>query len=79
MARVRIGAVQHQAGAAESLARLPSELLRALYERLDDYVGQELDVGTHVQWLKLEDRRIRVNFFVDTDGTLWVERLATEA
>jgi len=72
---VHIRQVHHQAEAGQQLVGLPQDVIDALYELLNAYVGRELETGNHVQRLSVEGRAIRVNFFVDTDGTLWIERM----
>lgn len=75
MPTVRIRRIQHQRKAAEQLAALPKEVLDALYEQLKELVGRELEVGGHVEILSVEGHVVSVDFFVDTDGTLWIEEI----
>lgn len=67
--------VQHERGAREALGRLPDAFNDALLEQLEAYRSRDLPVGDHVELLVIDGRAVRVNFFVDTDGTLWIERL----
>jgi hypothetical protein len=72
---VRIVEVRHQAGAAEDLSGLPRDFVRAIYDRLEDYAGQDHPVGHHVDHFVVDARVVSVNGFVDVDGTFWVDRL----
>ena len=74
---VRISSVRHVDGLAEQLAELPEDVTELLYAQLTGFRDTELPAGDHVELLSVEGRAVRVNFFVDTDGTLWIERLAT--
>jgi hypothetical protein len=67
--------VEHVDGAAEALAGLPETLTEVLYEQLTGFRDRELTPGDHVELLLVDGTAVRVNFFVDTDGTLWIERL----
>jgi hypothetical protein len=67
--------VQHEPGAREQLGRLPQPVSDALYDQLDAFRARDLPVGDHVELLVIDGRAVRVNFFVDVDGTLWIERL----
>ncbi len=71
----RIRRVEHVDGAAEQLAALPEDVAGALYEQLTAFRDTELHSGNHVELLLIQGQAVRVNFFVDTDGTLWIERL----
>jgi hypothetical protein len=73
---IRITNVRHVDGLAEELAKLPEEVSEVLYEQLTGWRDRELPGGEHLEMLLIEGRAVRVNFFVDTDGTLWIERLA---
>ena len=72
----RIREVQHVARVAEQLALLPGELSGPLYEQLHGFRGRELQDGEHVELLLVAGRAVRLNLFVDRDGTLWIEALA---
>ena len=74
---VRISTVRHVDGLAEQMAELPEAVSEVLYEQLTGFRDTELPEGDHVELLRVEGTAVRVNFFVDTDGTLWIERLAT--
>ena len=76
---VRISAVRHVDGLAEQLAELPDAVSEVLYAQLTGFRDTELREGDHVELLRVDGRAVRVNFFVDTDGTLWIERLAVSA
>jgi hypothetical protein len=67
--------VQHEKGAREALGRLPESFTDVLRDLLEAYRTRELPVGDHVELLVIDGRAVRINFFVDTDGTLWIERL----
>lgn len=67
--------VQHEQGARAALGALPEAFLDAIYELLEGFVRRDLPVGEHVELLVIDGRAVRVNFFVDVDGTLWIERL----
>lgn len=67
--------VCHEADAAEELAHLPPGVVEACYEQLQGLRDRDLATGTHVELLLVDGHAIRVNLFVDTDGTLWIERL----
>lgn len=67
--------IQHEKGAREALGRLPEPFSDAVLEQLEAFRACELPVGDHVELLAIDGRAVRVNFFVDTDGTLWIERL----
>lgn len=67
--------VQHEKGAREALGRLPEPFSDAVMEQLEGFRARDLPVGDHVELLVIDGRAVRVNFFVDTDGTLWIERL----
>ena len=71
----RVGRVEHVDGAAEQLALLPDSLTQPLYAAFESLREREFVSGEHVELLLVEGRAVRVNFFVDTDGTLWIERL----
>ncbi len=75
MSTVRVKAGERRSGAREQLGGLADDVQDALHEQLERYVGRELDVGPHVQRLDLEGRAVRLDFFVDTDGTLWIDRV----
>jgi len=72
----RIREVRHVAELAESLAEAPPELVDPLYAELQELRDQELAGGEHVKLLLVNGRAVRVNLFVDVDGTLWLERFA---
>ncbi|MCW8140471.1 MAG: hypothetical protein KIT58_16355 [Planctomycetota bacterium] len=67
--------VQHEQGAREALGGLPEPFCDVLREQLEAFRARDLPVGDHVELLVIDGRAVRVNFFVDTDGTLWIERL----
>ncbi|RMG08063.1 MAG: hypothetical protein D6731_22500 [Planctomycetota bacterium] len=67
--------MRHVEGAAEQLAALPEAVSEPLYEQLSAFRDRVLAPGEHVELLLVEGRAVRLNLFVDTDGTLWVERL----
>lgn len=67
--------IQHERGARESLGALPEAFSDALMEQLEAFRDRDLPVGDHIELLVIDGRAVRVNFFVDTDGTLWIERL----
>ena len=67
--------VQHEQGAREVLGRLPEQFSDAVLELLEEFRARDLPVGDHVELLVIDGRAVRINFFVDTDGTLWIERL----
>ena len=68
--------VKHVTGVREQLAALPKDLSTPLSVQLEAFRGQDLLPGEHVELLMVDGRAVRLNFFVDTDGTLWIERLA---
>jgi hypothetical protein len=74
--RVRIKRVERLAQGGGDLEKLPQGVADSLGARLDEYLGQELRVGRHVEYFALESFAVRVNVFADTDGTLWVEKVA---
>lgn len=78
MARVRVQAIRHLARSGERLAALPQDVIKTLYDQLDGYIGQELEVERHTQRLSVEGHVVAVGFFVDVDGTLWIERLGPD-
>lgn len=67
--------VQHEQGAREVLGRLPEPFSATVFEQLEAFLRRDLPVGEHVELLVIDGRAVRLNFFVDTDGTLWIERL----
>ncbi len=69
--------VQHVPGVRQQLADLPKELSTPLSVQLESFRGQDLKPGEHVEFLRVDGRSVRLNFFVDTDGTLWIERIGT--
>jgi hypothetical protein len=74
----RIQKVEHVDGVAEALASLPEAVTEILYQQLTGFRDRELPTGDHVELLLIDGRAVRVNFFVDTDGTLWIERLGIQ-
>ena len=74
--QILVREVAFTAGARRQLGELQAELHDAcLGELRDQYEGQELSEGDHVQALVLEQRVVRANLFVDKNGILWVESL----
>ena len=57
---------------------LPDEVVDALDAALVARRGTDLAGGEHVELLLVQGRAVRVNLFLDCDGTLWVEGLAGE-
>lgn len=78
MPTVRINEVQHVPEAAAQLAGLAGEVLETLYQQLGAFVGRTLEIGRHVEILSVEGHTVTVDFFVDTDGSLWIERVRPE-
>ena len=71
----KIRDVKHVAGVKAQLAELPDTLVDLLYEQLEAFLGKELLPGEHVELLLVDGQAVRLSFFVDTDGLLWIERL----
>ncbi len=71
----KIRDVKHVAGFKKQLAELPDALADLLYEQVEAFCGKELPPGEHVELLLVDGRAVRLSFFVDTDGLLWMERL----
>lgn len=71
----RVREVCHVPEASERLAALAPELNDLLREELEALTGCELCGGEHVKLLLVDGRAVRLNLFVDVDGTLWVERV----
>ena len=69
--------VKHVPGVRQQLAELPRELSTPLSVQLEGFRGRDLQPGEHVELLSVDGRSVRLNFFVDTDGTLWIERIGT--
>ncbi len=57
---------------------LPDEVVDAVDAALGARQGAELAGGDHIELLWVAGRAVRVNLFLDCDGTLWVEGLAAE-
>ncbi len=72
----RIRDMQRLRGVSPQLGELPETLWGPLEEVLADFCRQELSPGEHVELLLVEGHPVRVNLFVDLDGTLWLERVA---
>jgi hypothetical protein len=70
-----IRSVQHEQGARAALGTLPEAFTDTLWDLLEGFLRRDLPVGEHVELLVIDGRAVRVNFFVDVDGTLWIERL----
>lgn len=68
--------VRHVAGAEQQIAMLPRELSTPLRVQLESFHGQDVQEGTHVELLLVDGHAVRMNFFVDVDGTLWIEHLS---
>ena len=68
----------HAGKVGDHLAKLPREVTDALYARLEAYVGRSFPLGPHVEHLRVEDKRVRANLFLDVDGTLWIHVVAAE-
>ena len=71
----KIRDVKHVAGVKKQLAELPDAMADLLHEQVEAFQGKELSVGEHVELLLVDGRAVRLSFFVDTDGRLWIERL----
>jgi hypothetical protein len=74
---VRIRRVERVRGTLEALGAIAEGVADACHDELVAHVDRELSPGDHVQLLLVEGRAVRVNFFVDVDGTLWIERVAS--
>lgn len=78
MSPERVHAVRWLEGLRPARASLPDELVDAVDAALGARRGAELAGGDHVELLWVAGRAVRVNLFLDCDGTLWVEGLAAE-
>lgn len=79
MGTVRIREIEHLGEAARRIGTLSEHLIEEIENALERFVGQDHAIGSHVEFLVVEGQPIRVDFFVDTDGTLWVQDLGTIA
>ncbi len=74
-----IRAVRKAPSAVAQLGALPDDVADACLDELEGWVAQDVALGDHVVLLLVDGHALRVNLFVDTDGTLWVERVASAA
>jgi hypothetical protein len=73
---VRIRQVERIRSAREALGAIADVVADACHDELASHVDRDLPPGDHIQLLLVDGRAVRVNFFVDVDGTLWIERVA---
>lgn len=74
----RVQTVRWLEGLRPARASLPDEVVDAVDAALGARRGAALAGGDHVELLWVSGRAVRVNLFLDCDGTLWVEGLAAE-
>jgi hypothetical protein len=78
MSADRVQAVRWLEGLRPARGGLPDEVVDAVDAALGARQGAALAGGDHVELLWVAGRAVRVNLFLDRDGTLWVEGLAAE-